>query len=423
MNIKDLIEKYLGTKNKKIAAGVVAALVIAAIGTGTYFALSSNDPEFKLKNKSVTVEYGEKISTEFNDLVDTEGLSKDVIAEWKKETKITSDVKNEVVKIKDEAGNVTGTEEKDYPAVGKYTVNVAYKDDKYKQSAEVKDTVAPAVTLKDGAEYIQINTGTDLNTFDFASMIVVEDLSEITKTNIDFSQVNSGVVGNYPIAVTAEDKYGNTDTTNVYAIVADAGTDITALVEEVQEQKATDEKKKAEEKKESTKTSSKSDSSSNSNKNNTSDKNDNGNSGSTGNNSNTGNTGNSGNNSSSGNTGNTGGSSKPEHTHSWQAVTKTVHHDEVGHYETQVVQAAWDEPVYEGHVFCVKCNRDFGAGDSAVEKWSEHADSCGGRYTVRKVQIDTIHHDAVTKQVWIVDQVAWDETVITGYKCSCGATK
>ena len=32
MNIKDLIEKYLGTKNKKIAAGVVAALVIAAIG-------------------------------------------------------------------------------------------------------------------------------------------------------------------------------------------------------------------------------------------------------------------------------------------------------------------------------------------------------------------------------------------------------
>ncbi|WRK55524.1 hypothetical protein SD457_12525 [Coprobacillaceae bacterium CR2/5/TPMF4] len=46
-----------------------------------------------------------------------------------------------------------------------------------------------------------------------------------------------------------------------------------------------------------------------------------------------------------------------------------------------------------------------------------------GRYTVRKVQIDTIHHDAVTKQVWIVDQAAWDETVITGYKCSCGATK
>lgn len=418
MNIKDLIEKYLGTKNKKIAAGVVAALVIAAIGTGTYFALSSNDPEFKLKNKSVTVEYGEKISTEFNDLVDTEGLSKDVIAEWKKETKITSDVKNEVVEIKDEAGNVTGTEEKDYPAVGKYTVNVTYKDDKYKQNAEVKDTTAPAVTLKDNAEYIQINTGTDLNTFDFASMIVVEDLSEVTNTNIDFSQVNSGAVGNYPIAVTAEDKYGNTDTTNVYAIVADAGTDITALVEKVQEQKATDEKKKAEEKKESTKTSSKSDSSLNSNKNSTSDKNDNGNSGSTGNNSNAGNTGNSGN---TGNTGgNTGGSSKPEHTHSWQAVTKTVHHDEVGHYETQIVQAAWDEPVSESRVICNKCGFSTKDEDEIMIHCME---VCNGRWHVGKVQIDTIHHDAVTKQVWIVDQAAWDETVITGYKCSCGATK
>lgn len=408
MNIKNLIEKYLGTKNKKIAAGVVVALIIAAIGTGTYFILSSNDPEFKLKNKSVTVEYGEKISTDFNDLVDTEGLSKDVIAEWKKETKITSDIKNEVVEIKDEAGNATATEEKDYPAVGKYTVNVAYKEDKYKQNVEVKDTVAPAVLLKDGAEYIQINIGTDLNTFDFTSMIVVEDLSEITNTNIDFSQVNSGAVGNYPIAVTAEDKYGNTDTTNVYAIVADAGTDITALVEEVQEQKATDEKKKAEEKKESTKTSSKSDSSSNSNKNNASDKNDNGNSGSTGNNSNTG------------NSGNTGGSGKPEHTHSWQAVTKTVHHDEVGHYETQIVQAAWDEPIYESRYICNRC--DFSTKDGG-EITDHILGACGGGYHVGKVQIDTIHHDAVTKQVWIVDQAAWDETVITGYKCSCGVTK
>ncbi|WRK55526.1 hypothetical protein SD457_12535 [Coprobacillaceae bacterium CR2/5/TPMF4] len=100
MNIKDLIEKYLGTKNKKIAAGVVVALIIAAIGTGTYFALSSNDPEFKLKNKSVTVEYGEKISTNFNDLIDTEGLSKDVIAEWKKKLRLLLMLRTKLLKSK-----------------------------------------------------------------------------------------------------------------------------------------------------------------------------------------------------------------------------------------------------------------------------------------------------------------------------------
>ena len=39
---------------------------------------------------------------------------------------------------------------------------------------------------------------------------------------------------------------------------------------------------------------------------------------------------------------------------------------------------------------------------------------------------ETVHHPAVTheEKVWVVDQAAWDETVVTGYVCSgCGATK
>ena len=42
---------------------------------------------------------------------------------------------------------------------------------------------------------------------------------------------------------------------------------------------------------------------------------------------------------------------------------------------------------------------------------------------VKKVQIGTIHHEAVTEQVWVQDTPAYDETIVTGYKCSCGATK
>lgn len=54
---------------------------------------------------------------------------------------------------------------------------------------------------------------------------------------------------------------------------------------------------------------------------------------------------------------------------------------------------------------------------------------------VGKVQIDTIHHDAVTHQEertviikeaydeTVIIKPAYDETVTTGYKCSCGATK
>ena len=149
---------------------------------------------------------------------------------------------------------------------------------------------------------------------------------------------------------------------------------------------------------------------------------------------------------SSGTTGSTVKPTSSVHTHSWVEVTKTVHHDAVTkivHHDavtkkqtvTVVDQEAWDEAIYEGHVFCLKCNKDFGAGDNAVEKWAEHADSCGGRYTIKKVQIGTKHHDAVTHQETktvvvtpaydetVIVKQAYDETVVTGYKCSCGATK
>lgn len=433
----NILTKYLDTRNKKIAAGVAAAVIIAAIGGGTYFALR-DEPEFKLKSGSVVTEYGEKVKYGFTDLVDTAGMDKEDAKELQDGTKITADIPNEVIEIKDEAGNVTGTEEKDYPAVGVYEIKIVHRGKKYSREAEVKDTTAPTVSLKDGAEYIQLNTGTDVSTFDFASFIAVEDLSQSTVTEIDASQVDANTVGNYPVAVTAEDIYGNSDTTNVYAIVADAGTDITALVEEVQEQKAADEKKKLEEKKESSTSSSKKDSTSSG-----SDKKDQGNS--SGNNGNTGNSGgsssgnnggnsgNSGNSSTggnSGNTGNTGGNSgnsgnnggnSSAHTHDWKPVTTTVHHDEVGHYETRVVQEAYDEPVYEKHYVCKKCGYDSGKNEELMIDHIVY--DCTGRYTYTNVQVGTKHHDAVTEKVWVVDKAAWDETITTGYKCSCGATK
>lgn len=141
-----------------------------------------------------------------------------------------------------------------------------------------------------------------------------------------------------------------------------------------------------------------------------------------------------GNTSSKPGTGNSGGSSgggsttqQPTHTHSWEPVYGTVHHDEVGHYETQTVSEAWDEPVYEGRCVCSACGYTTSAGgDAAVDDISIHILTQHGgvaSYSVKSVQTGTIHHDAVTQQVWVVDQAAYDEQVITGYRCSCGATK
>lgn len=107
---------------------------------------------------------------------------------------------------------------------------------------------------------------------------------------------------------------------------------------------------------------------------------------------------------SSNNTNTSGNSAAPAHVHTW------VLHEGSGHYETQVVREAWDEPVYEMREVtrCSACEVD-------ISNWSEEqigqhieahmlAGENGGYYsTGEKVQTGTRHHDAETKQVWVQD--------------------
>ena len=93
-----------------------------------------------------------------------------------------------------------------------------------------------------------------------------------------------------------------------------------------------------------------------------------------------------------------------------QPIYQTIHHDEVGHWETQVVAEAWDEPVYERKIIGNQTGRVY----NSLGEFSMQDDD--GGYHVGNVQVGTTHHDAVTQQVWVVDQYAWDETVIVGYR-------
>ena len=109
--------------------------------------------------------------------------------------------------------------------------------------------------------------------------------------------------------------------------------------------------------------------------------------------------------------------------HQWIEITEKVQHEATGHYDTKVVKEAWDEAVYGYRVVC-GCGRQF----VTVDECCDHIilDNCyPGNYSSKKVIIDTIHHDAETEQVWVVDKAAWTEVVGTGkYKCSiCGETK
>lgn len=118
---------------------------------------------------------------------------------------------------------------------------------------------------------------------------------------------------------------------------------------------------------------------------------------------------------------NTTSQGKSECTHKWvKYVANTIQHEEQGHYETKVVKAAYDEPKYEEHNVCNKCGYDMGTDDWNV---LNHENICDGSYSCIPVQVGTIHHDAETTQVWVVDKPAYTEYVY-GEKCSgCGATK
>ena len=94
-----------------------------------------------------------------------------------------------------------------------------------------------------------------------------------------------------------------------------------------------------------------------------------------------------------------------------QPIYQTIHHDEVGHWETQVISEAWDEPIYERKIIGNQTGTIYPSVDAFIENTNGD-----GSYHVGDVQVGTTHHEAVTQEVWVVDQEAWDQIVIVGYR-------
>ena len=112
-----------------------------------------------------------------------------------------------------------------------------------------------------------------------------------------------------------------------------------------------------------------------------------------------GTTGSSNSNTDNSNTNTSDNSAAPAHVHTW------VLHEGSGHYETQVVKEAWDEPVYEMQArdICNQCGAELTA-DNIDAHYKKNIDTCWSwRTEYVQVQTGTVHHDAETKQVWVQD--------------------
>ena len=118
----------------------------------------------------------------------------------------------------------------------------------------------------------------------------------------------------------------------------------------------------------------------------------------------------------------------PKCTHNWiwKTHTETIYHDAV--YEEYLICEAFDENVYETHIFCNNCGLDLTVsyGGAYTSEAADHMlNACGGcGYHSGRAVVGTVHHDAEygTK----CTALAYDEDVVVKdyeYCSICGAKK
>lgn len=174
---------------KKIFMFLMTSIILLMIlGIASMDFIEKRDESISLINDEKIIEYGSSYHPTINELID--------LAEY-------DFIDVEKVEIDT---NLENEESKEYPAVGEYEVNINYKNVNLKQTVEVKDTIAPELSIKDN---IEIPFGTDLEAYDFKELISVSDLSTVNDYDIDTNNVNVSSSGEYVAKVSVSDIYSN----------------------------------------------------------------------------------------------------------------------------------------------------------------------------------------------------------------------
>ena len=200
MKVKELINKYLNTKNKKITAICIAVALVITCAGGIIYSLNKT-PSLVLKKEKFTVEYGKPFNPTFDQLVNTKGLNAEDKHYLQHNTKIKSNIENEVETVINQDGT-TSEKDRGFAKVGDYKITLTYQNEVVTVKVKVKDTVAPELTVPENVEIIQ---GTDLTTFDFKTLITATDLAQLNDVQIDYSTVDVNNPAEYTAKASVED--------------------------------------------------------------------------------------------------------------------------------------------------------------------------------------------------------------------------
>lgn len=98
-----------------------------------------------------------------------------------------------------------------------------------------------------------------------------------------------------------------------------------------------------------------------------------------------------------------------------KAWTEYIEHAEEGEYQDVVVKEAWDEAVYEDRIvtICNVCGAEITGNEYGhLDQHLINEGIPGGFHdAVKQVQVNTIHHPAVTEKKWVVTKAAWTEEI------------
>ena len=106
-----------------------------------------------------------------------------------------------------------------------------------------------------------------------------------------------------------------------------------------------------------------------------------------------------------------------QHTHTWgdpyyvidqeakYEKVEVIDQEEKWDWVTNIITPAWDEEITEIHTVCFTCGLDFDAEGMSNQEVLDHQlnhmlNGESGQYGSKEVVVDTIHHEAVTEDVW-----------------------